>query len=155
MMSIFDTLEYYLSNIDRKSDMRKVRTSSVKSSSILFSCLICTMYNIVHCVQIQHLMLNSYIPGINIPICPKRHCGNILSGKRVNELHSWIENHPRVIHTPNISGSLFIKINITFVNKQKYLLQISVRELHNDRILPIYQGNLFWCTNCRWKITYF
>ena len=36
LISIVDTPENYLSNVDRKSDMIKVRTSSVKSSSTLF-----------------------------------------------------------------------------------------------------------------------
>ena len=31
---------------------------------------------------------------------------------------------------------MFVKINVTLVKKQKHLLQISVRELHNDLILP-------------------
>ena len=47
-MSIFDTPEKYLSNVDRKSDMRKVRTSSVNSSSTLFPFSIRAMYNIVN-----------------------------------------------------------------------------------------------------------
>ena len=38
LMSIVDTSEKYLPNVDRKSDMRKLRTSSVNLSSILFSC---------------------------------------------------------------------------------------------------------------------
>ena len=48
-MSIVDTPEMDLPNVDRISDMRKVHTSSVNSSSTLFSCSICTMYNRVHC----------------------------------------------------------------------------------------------------------
>ena len=34
-------------------------------------------------------------------------------------------------------------MNGTIVNKKKHILQISVQELHNDTILPIYQGGLF------------
>ena len=52
-MSIVDIPEKDLSNVDRKSDTRKVRTSSVKSSSTLFSCSIHAMYNRVHCDQKQ------------------------------------------------------------------------------------------------------
>ena len=35
-----------------------------------------------------------------------------------------------------------VKINGTMVKKQKHLLQISVRELHNDMILPSSEGGL-------------
>ena len=38
LMSIIDTPEKDLSNVDRISDMRKVLTSSVKPSSTFFSC---------------------------------------------------------------------------------------------------------------------
>ena len=37
---------------------------------------------------------------------------------------------------PNVKDSLFVKINGTIVKNQKHILQISVRELHNDMILP-------------------
>ena len=36
LISTVDTPEKYLSNFDRKSDMRKVRTSSVNLSSTMF-----------------------------------------------------------------------------------------------------------------------
>ena len=45
LMSIFETPEKDLSNVDSKSDMRKLRTSSVKLSSTLFSCSILAIYN--------------------------------------------------------------------------------------------------------------
>ena len=48
-MSTVDTPENDLSNVDDKYDMRKVRTSSVNSSSTLFSCSIRAIYNRVHC----------------------------------------------------------------------------------------------------------
>ena len=35
---------------------------------------------------------------------------------------------------------MFVKINGTILNKHKHLLQISVRDLHNDMILPISEG---------------
>ena len=62
--------------------------------------------------------------------------------KKVYKLHAWIEKHPRVIHSPNVSDSLVFKINGMHVKKQKHILQISVRELHNDMILPIFQGGV-------------
>ena len=70
LMSIFDTPEKYLSNVDCKSDMIKVRTSSVKSSSTNISCSICAMYNIVHCAPNKLLVLNLYLPGVNTSIFP-------------------------------------------------------------------------------------
>ena len=124
-MSIVDTPEKDLSNVDRKYDMRKVRTSSVNSSSTFFS-TIRAMYNIVNCDQKQRLVLKSYITGINPLIYPKRHYDNIFTEKLVNELHDWIDKLPHVIQPPNVSDSLFVKINVTLVKEQKQLLQISV-----------------------------
>ena len=48
-----------------------------------------------------------------------------------------------MIHSPNVKDSLFVKINGTLVNKQRNLLQILLRELHNDMILPISEGDCF------------
>ena len=48
LMSISNSPKNYLSNVDRKSDMRKVRTYEVKSLSTLFSCSIRAMYNMVN-----------------------------------------------------------------------------------------------------------
>ena len=84
-------------------------------------------------------MLESYLPRINTSIIPNRHHDNIFSGKLVNELHDWIENHPNAINPPNTSDSLFVKINGTIVRKQKHIIQISVRDLQNEIIFPIYQ----------------
>ena len=50
-MSIVETLEKDLPNVDKKSDMRKVRTYPVKSSSTLFSCSICEIYYRVNRAQ--------------------------------------------------------------------------------------------------------
>ena len=36
LMSIFDTPEKYVSNVDRKSDKRKIHTSLINSSSTFF-----------------------------------------------------------------------------------------------------------------------
>ena len=48
-----------------------------------------------------------------------------------------------IIHSPNIKDSVSVKINGTLVKKQKYIIKISVRELHNDMILPSSGGGLF------------
>ena len=95
------------------------------------------MYNIVHFGQNKHLMLNSNILGINTSILPKKHYKNVFSEKLVNGVHACIENHPHVIHSPNAKEYLSVNINGTIVKKQKHLLQIPVRELQNDIILPI------------------
>ena len=79
------------------------------------------MYNIVNRAKKQRLMLNS-----NTSIFPKRYYEKIFSEKLVNELHDWIENHPNIVHSHNVSDSLFVKINGTLVKKRKRLLQISV-----------------------------
>ena len=75
------------------------------------------MYNRVHRSQNKHLTLNSYITGINKSILLKKHYENILYEKLVNELHSWIENHPNVVHPPNVKYQFFIKIGVTLVEK--------------------------------------
>ena len=55
--------------------------------------------------------------------------------------------HPHVIQYPNISNSIFVKFNGTLLKKQKHLLQISVRELHSDLILPVSQGRFCGARN--------
>ena len=62
-MIFVDTPEKDLSNVEGKSDMRKVRTSSVNSSST---------YNKVNLTK-KHSMLKSYILSIISLIAPKRH----------------------------------------------------------------------------------
>ena len=62
---IVETPEKGVSNVDRKLDKRKIRTSLIKSSSTLFYFSIPAMYNRVHCAQNQRLMLKSFIPAIN------------------------------------------------------------------------------------------
>ena len=126
LMSIVNNPEKDLYNVDWKSDMRKVRTSSVNSSSTLFSCSIYAMYNKVNRALKKRLMLNLYLPGINTPVFQKRHYDNIFYKKLVYELHAWIENHPHVIQSPNVSDSLFVKINGALLEKHNHLLQISL-----------------------------
>ena len=72
-MSIFDTHKKDLSKVDWKCDMRKVRASSVNSSSTLFFCSVRAMYNRFNRAQKQSLMLKSYIPGTKNFIDPKIH----------------------------------------------------------------------------------
>ena len=72
-MSIFNSPEKYLSNFDRKCDMRKGHTSSVNSSLTLSSCSIREIYNRFNCDEKLCLMLNSYPPGIITSIFLKRH----------------------------------------------------------------------------------
>ena len=146
LMSIIDTPEKDVSNIYRKLDNIKIRASSINSSSELFSFLIRATYYRVHPAKNKGLMLKPFIPAINKSIFPKKQYENILSEKLINELHSWIENHTHVIYSHNVKESLFVKNIGNLAKKQKYLLQISVQELHNDTILPIYEG-VFWCKN--------
>ena len=122
--------------------MIKVCTSSVNPASKLFYCSICVMYNRANCA-LNFLLLKSYISCNDSLVYPKIHYANLFSGKLVNELHNCIEKHPDLIQSPNVSDSLFVKINGTHVNKWKHLIQVSVLELHNDLMLPIYQGGLF------------
>ena len=117
LMSIVDNPEKNVSTFNRKIDKRKIGTSSIMSSSALFYFLVHVIYNIVHYDQNKHIMLESYINGINTSILLKKHYENIFSEKLVNELHSCIENIPRAINYPNVKDSLFVKINGTLVNK--------------------------------------
>ena len=89
-MSIVGTPEGDLSHINWKYDKRKLRTSSVKSSSKLFSCSVHAIYNRVKIMQKKRLMLKSYISGNNSFICPMRHYENPFSEKLVNELHDCL-----------------------------------------------------------------
>ena len=136
-MSIVDIPENDVSNVVGKKYKIKVRTYSIKSSSTFF-CSKLAMYNIVHCSQNKYPVLKSYIPGINTYILPKKHYENIFSEKLINELHAWIENHPHVILSTNAKDSFFVKINGTIVKEHNHILQISVRELHNDMIFKGY-----------------
>ena len=84
--------------------------------------------------------MKSYTIGIKTSSLPKKHNENIFSEKLVSELNAWIENYPHVIHSPNVKYWLFVKINGNIVDKQIHILKISVQELHNDMILPIFEG---------------
>ena len=77
-MSIIETPENDLSNIDQKSDMRKSCTSSVKSPSILLFFSMLEMYNRVNRTK-KRLMLESYLTGIKKHTFPKRNYDNIFS----------------------------------------------------------------------------
>ena len=55
LTSIIATPEKDVSNFDRKLDKRKVSTSSINSSSTLFSCSIRAMYNRVYLAQNKYL----------------------------------------------------------------------------------------------------
>ena len=57
----------------------------MNSSSTLFSCSICAIYNRVHRDQNKLIMLKLYIPGINKSILPKKHYEYIFYEKLVKE----------------------------------------------------------------------
>ena len=101
------------------------------------------MYNRVNCSQKQYLTVRSYITGNNTSTLPKNHYGNIFSKKLVYKSHTWIEYHPHVILYPNVSDLIFVKINVNIVEKPHIIIQISIQELHNDMMLPIFQGDCF------------
>jgi hypothetical protein len=61
-----------------------------------------------------------------------------------DKLHAWIINHEMVIESP-ISNDILLKLNpVTGIKERvpKLLLQIPVRELHNDLVKPIEEGGL-------------
>ena len=92
LISIVDTTENYLPNVDSKIRHGKSTYIFIKSSSTLFSCSIFAMYNRVNRAKKQRLVLNLYLPWINTSIFPQRHYENIFSEILVNELYYWIEN---------------------------------------------------------------
>ena len=84
LVSFVNTIETYLSNVDRKSGMKKLHTSLVQSSSTIFSCSIRSIYNIVIHTKKQRLMLKLCLPGINTLILLKRHYDNLFYEKLLN-----------------------------------------------------------------------
>ena len=89
-MSTFDTPEKDLSNAEGKYDKSKVCTYLVMSSSMLTSCLVTAMYNIVHRYQKECLILKIYIPGIKSWVGSKIYYNDLCTEKLVHELHGWI-----------------------------------------------------------------
>ena len=58
-------------------------------------------------------------------------------------LHEWVLSHPRVVNSPIANETLLVKDRDTGKKERvgKLLLEITIRELHNDLIeLPIEQG---------------
>ena len=66
------------------------------------------MYYIVNRAQNQHLVLKSYIPGIDSCMRYKICYNNYFSEKLVIFLHDWIEKHPHVIESPTLSVSICV-----------------------------------------------
>ena len=53
------------------------------------------------------------------------------------KVHSFIENHPNVVQSPIMNDYISVKdkVDPSVVHKlPKFLLQVSIRELHNDLI---------------------
>ena len=48
--------------------------------------------------------------------------------------------HPHIIPYPNVSDSIFVKVNENTLKKEKNFIQISVRKLNNDLILLVCLG---------------
>ena len=152
LMSTFYTPEKYVSNVDRNADMRKILTSFIKSSSTLFivqyvQCII--EFNVlkINVSCWSHLLLKSthqFFPGKNQE--------NIYSEKLINELHAWIEHHSHNTF-PQYKRLSVCQNNVILVKKQKHLLQISVRQLQNDMILPSSERG-FSGARKKWKYLY-
>jgi hypothetical protein len=54
----------------------------------------------------------------------------------------WFMNHPNVVESPIVNETILVKNIVTGQKERvnKLLLQISIRELHNDMLLPPDQG---------------
>ena len=46
------------------------------------------------------------------------------------------------MHYTDVKYSVFVKSNGTLIKKQKYILQIMVKQLNNDMILPSSEGGV-------------
>ena len=79
--------------------------------------------NIFHLSQTHHLMVKSYIPGVDYSISANRCYNNHFNEKIINTLYYWIDNHPHTIPSTNASESVFIK-HCFFFKKQIHLLQM-------------------------------
>ena len=121
LITIVDTHENYLSNIEGKYDMTQVRTSSVNPSSTLFLCSVRAMYNIINKknshVEIIHSW-DRFIDWSKEKLLPPPH------QELVNRLNDWKEKHPHVIQSPNVLDSKNSKFNDTLVKKQNNLIKI-------------------------------
>ena len=131
--------------------MIKVYTSSVQPSSTLSYCSIHTMYN-----RVNRALKISQVEVIHFRewfiVYPNIHHDHFLYEELFNGLYDWIEKHPDVMKSTNLSDSLFVKINGTPVKKQKHMLQISEQELRNDLIITIYQGWFFGARSVDGKV---
>ena len=60
------------------------------------------------------------------------------------KLRNWIVNHPHIVASPIVNDTLIVRNPITNIKERvgKLLLEIPVRELHNDLIEPIERGGL-------------
>jgi hypothetical protein len=59
-------------------------------------------------------------------------------------LHQWIVDHPQVVQSPITNNTLLLldrESGLT-IHVPKLLLEISIRELHNDLIAPPTSGGL-------------
>ena len=95
LLSIVETPEMYVSNVNRNEYKRKICTSLIKSSSTLFSVSIEFIVLKINVLCWGHLFLQS-IHQIFLP-----YYENIFSEKRFNKLHAWIKNHSHIIQYPN------------------------------------------------------
>ena len=63
-----------------------------------------------------------------------------------------LKKYPHVIQSPDLTDSIFVKVNVTLVNKNNHILQISVRELQNDLIFPFSRGGFYGARNEHGKV---
>ena len=80
-------------------------------------------------------------------IGPNRYYNDYFSENIVIGLHECIEKHPNIIPSTNLLDSIHLKENMITLKKHKHLIQISVRELHNDLILSVSQGRCHGARN--------
>ena len=94
--------QFFKFNVDKI----KVCTYLMKQSSTLFSCSVCSMNNRVHGTKkMSHVKnIHSWDQLLDLS---KETLLQSFSENPVNELHDWIDKHPNVIQSPNVSDSIF------------------------------------------------
>ena len=85
-------------------------------------------------------MLKEYITGVDSYIGVKICYNNYFTEKLANELHYWVENHPHVFPSKNVSEKNYVKKQGNYCKQQNHLFQIYSCQFCNDLIVLVAQG---------------
>ena len=90
----------------------------------------------------RRFLIKSEATGVNWITTGTRKYKTDFTDDFVKELHEWVKGHRDVIACPNGKDTLKIKMEGQKdpVLMEKLLIQISIRELHNDLVKPMSEG---------------